>query len=333
MTISDSNLTPGEVLIAAREKASLSLEQVAESTRIAPNMLRAIELDEYHKISGDLYVKSFLRSYAEAVNLEAEELVELYLAYTGAAAGDSGGAQPASWEEQDVKITKVGLPWGWIVLGVCLIAGSYFLYQWWAGKTDGETQSVNATPAAAVVTDAAAETGAASADSAREVSAAEDTLALGWQLEIPTEQADSVKAAGGPPGTGKLHLPEALVGDSKISFSGGHHWSYVVRVISELPGDFAVKRDAESAFKAASFPKTLEQAKPLPLENIVAGQAYAVRRGFVVYWGADDHLSLRLGQIKGVEVSFNGIIQDVVRFNIGEEILLDASRLNRPAGN
>ena len=118
-----------------------------------------------------------------------------------------------------------------------------------------------------------------------------------------------------------------------MSFAGGRQWAYVVRLLSEEPGEFSVKRDAESAFDTAEFPASLTEAIALPAENIVAGKAYAVRRGLVVYWGADDHLSLRLGHVRGVEVSFNGVLQNVDRFRDGEEILLDSSRLAEPRGN
>ncbi len=86
MSDSGENLTPGEMLAAARAKTALSLEQMAENTKIPLNMLRAIEMDEYHKISGDLYVKSFLRSYAGEVGLDPEEMIELYHLFTGATA-------------------------------------------------------------------------------------------------------------------------------------------------------------------------------------------------------------------------------------------------------
>ncbi len=76
-------LTPGEMLGTARRKAGLNLDQMAEETKIPQPMLQAIELDEYHKISGELYVKSFLRAYAKEVGLDADEVLERYLSFTG----------------------------------------------------------------------------------------------------------------------------------------------------------------------------------------------------------------------------------------------------------
>ena len=57
--------TPGEVLGSARKEAGLSLAELSTRTKIPQDMLQAIERDEYHKISGDLYVKSFMGSFAQ----------------------------------------------------------------------------------------------------------------------------------------------------------------------------------------------------------------------------------------------------------------------------
>ena len=337
MTISENNVTPGEMLAAAREKASLSLEQVAENTRIAVNMLRAIELDEYHKISGELYVKSFLRSYAQAVALEPEDLIELYMAYIGASSPDVSGNQPTGWEEQDVKITKVGLPWGRILIFSLVVVAGVVLFLLLKGDNTAEESNDNLTGNTAEASPSNEESAGVLPDSSSleksKATGQPDTLSLGSLMDAPAKVVAEEIPDDPSRGTGKTDLPRAFEGNPHMSFQGGQHWSYVVRLISEKPGGFAIKRDAEANFSSANFPGAGVQAKPLPSENVVAGQAYAVRRGFVVYWGANDHLSLRLGHVKGVEVSFNGQVQDVTRFNDGEEILLDSSRLSGSSGN
>ncbi len=56
--------TPGEMISEAREAQDLSIALLSERTKIPPKVLSALELDEYHKISGPLYIKSFLRTCA-----------------------------------------------------------------------------------------------------------------------------------------------------------------------------------------------------------------------------------------------------------------------------
>ena len=112
--------TPGELLAAARDKAGLDLEQLAERTKIPSTMLEAIERDEYHKISGQLYVRSFLRSYAVEVGLDPDQVLELHGRFSGEGLSVPGADRAQVWAEDEVVVQKVGLPWRKI-LGVAAV--------------------------------------------------------------------------------------------------------------------------------------------------------------------------------------------------------------------
>ena len=329
MTADGENLTPGEMLAAARSKTELSLEQMAENTKIPLNMLRAIEMDEYHKISGDLYVKSFLRSYAKEVELDPEEMIELYHIFTGATGDNPQGAVDGAWNESDVQIKHLGLPWGLIIsIGVVVVAAAFAFY-WYSMKEPADVipeESVVKPVEYEVMSDGVASS-ATVIDTIKVADSKPDTLALGWQVSKPAVNESL------PTAMDKPELPEAFAGTPQNLFLDGQEWAYVVRLRSERPGQFEVMKDAETIFQKAEFPVSPAEAQPLPTENLVGGRAYAVKRGFVVYWGVNDHLSLRLGQITGVELSFNGQVQDLARFSAGQEILLDPSLLNEGAGN
>jgi Helix-turn-helix domain len=341
MNVSGDNLTPGEILSSARRKASLSLEQVAESTRIPANMLHAIEMDEYHKISGDLYVKSFLRAYSQEVGLDPEEMVEKFKAYTGVVSVENEPGGQSGWDENDVKIKRVGLPWGWIsflVVVVALAIASFY----WSGLGDSDTpesakiseKMVAKQPEEILVAGTPPEpTGAVSSETPAVAVVRNDTLAQGWQLEKESEPEVEVVRDTPPVRPMETVHPQALPGDPNIVFRGGRQWPYVVRLVTAEIGSFGVKRDAEKTFRLAEFPANKIEAIPLPEGEIVSGRAYAVREGYAVYWGMADHLSLRLGQVSGVQVTFNGFVQDLGRYRDGEEILLDSSRLGQSAGN
>ena len=68
----------GARLKEAREKRKISINRVYENTRIHPDMLYALEDDEYGKIPNSTYVKGFLRTYATYLGLDAEAVVEEY---------------------------------------------------------------------------------------------------------------------------------------------------------------------------------------------------------------------------------------------------------------
>lgn len=70
---------PGATLRAAREKRNLSQADIAEATRIKVHVIDAIENNDFQKLTAPLYVKGFIKMYAERVGLDPEPLVREYL--------------------------------------------------------------------------------------------------------------------------------------------------------------------------------------------------------------------------------------------------------------
>ncbi len=74
----------GQTLIAAREQAGMSVEQVAESTRIRQTLVRAIEHDDYRLCGGDFYTRGHIRSLARTVGLDPNPLIAEFDQASGA---------------------------------------------------------------------------------------------------------------------------------------------------------------------------------------------------------------------------------------------------------
>lgn len=68
----------GETLREARMRARIDISEIESQTKIRAKYLRAIENEEWDLLPGPTYVKSFLRTYAEALGLDARQLVEEY---------------------------------------------------------------------------------------------------------------------------------------------------------------------------------------------------------------------------------------------------------------
>lgn len=66
----------GRKLKEARESNGMSLSDVQESTKIQKRYLEGIEEGAYDIMPGKFYVRAFIKQYAEAVGLNAEELFE-----------------------------------------------------------------------------------------------------------------------------------------------------------------------------------------------------------------------------------------------------------------
>ncbi|NLY49484.1 MAG: helix-turn-helix domain-containing protein [Firmicutes bacterium] len=68
----------GDLLKETRLKQGITLEEVQEETKIRRYYLEALESGSVEAIPGEVYVRGFLRNYAQFLGLPAEELVARY---------------------------------------------------------------------------------------------------------------------------------------------------------------------------------------------------------------------------------------------------------------
>ena len=68
----------GERLRNAREAKGLSLRAVADLTRIRAVYLQALEDEQFDQLPGAVYARGFLRTFADALGLDADRLMDAY---------------------------------------------------------------------------------------------------------------------------------------------------------------------------------------------------------------------------------------------------------------
>src|SRR5215813_14265916 len=68
----------GDTLREARMRKKIDTTEIESKTKIRAKYLRAMENEEFDLLPGNTFVKSFLRTYAEALGLDAHRLVEEY---------------------------------------------------------------------------------------------------------------------------------------------------------------------------------------------------------------------------------------------------------------
>lgn len=76
----DSNNVPclGEFLRNEREKRGLSQDQVAEITRLRKHFIEALENEDWEKLPSPVFVKGFIRSYAQVIGFDGKEAIEMF---------------------------------------------------------------------------------------------------------------------------------------------------------------------------------------------------------------------------------------------------------------
>src|SRR5271169_5164361 len=68
----------GATLREARMRARIDVSEIEAQTKIRAKYLRALENEEWGLLPGPTFVKSFLRTYAQALGLDGKALVEEY---------------------------------------------------------------------------------------------------------------------------------------------------------------------------------------------------------------------------------------------------------------
>lgn len=68
----------GRALRSARERRGKNIEEAGRETRVRTDYLEALEREAFHELGSDVYVRSFLRSYAKYLGLNHEKVVGAY---------------------------------------------------------------------------------------------------------------------------------------------------------------------------------------------------------------------------------------------------------------
>jgi len=77
-------------LATIRRNRGISLEQIAQSTKISVRSLKAIEGGDFAKLPGGIYNTSYIRQYAQAIDFDESELLAFYRAQMGISASATG---------------------------------------------------------------------------------------------------------------------------------------------------------------------------------------------------------------------------------------------------
>lgn len=97
----------GRKLKEARESKGMSLSDVQESTKIQKRYLEGIEEGSYDIMPGKFYVRAFIKQYAEAVGLNAEELFEEFKSEVPSSKEDEVPLRPTGSAAATSQTTRV----------------------------------------------------------------------------------------------------------------------------------------------------------------------------------------------------------------------------------
>jgi cytoskeleton protein RodZ len=300
-----SGFGPGSRLAQAREDRALSVEEVARALRLSPRHIQALEADDYENLPGPTYVRGYLRSYAQFLELPPEEIVAAYNALSVAQQPvDLGRLAPPEQVTSDHGVVRLVTA---LVLGLFIVLA----VAWWYGQkqpariltpppgpASGDVGGLSGVPSDTSATGADAMQAAAQRE--KEAGSGSPMAPAGkpraeTSAPVAGPAAGRTPAAGSPPATSPPPVTVAAAAGAARA-----------RLLLETREESWVDvRDAAG--------------NRLLYETVPAGRTVSVE--------GEPPLSVFLGNVDGVRVSFNGQPYDagrhrrgpIARFTLGAE--------------
>jgi cytoskeleton protein RodZ len=144
----------GDQLRETRMRNRIDITDVEAATKIRAKYLRALENEEWDLLPGPTFVKTFLRTYADYLGLDARNLVEEYRArYERPSAPELTPFGTSIGSRRARPRRPILAPWMAVLAGIVVLLGALWLLGNWGGdEGDGgdevsATSTPNATPA------------------------------------------------------------------------------------------------------------------------------------------------------------------------------------------
>src|SRR5215472_7999945 len=291
----------GEYLRREREMRGVTLEEIAESTKISTRLLRALEQEHFSDLPGGVFTRSFIRHYADYLGLDSEHVLAEYKQVAPSEndydlnrlpAGSSFSTKPGS--------RGSAIPW---VVAAILLGGGYATYRDAHRPLEAALPPVVA-PATLPTTPASTSSGPGAPASGGATQPAASENAISPVSEPATHSAQAATPTGGDNSSSATQSPDDATGGTQSS--GGQEPPSSSKTASSAPagvnatatapvlgdGDLVLKvATTEDAWLAVSADgKTLMQ-RTLPANSV---RVFRANEAFDITTGNAEGTSLNL---------------------------------------
>lgn len=159
--------TAGSRLQAARQAAGLSRSDIAARTKIPERHIGSIEAGDYDALAGRSYATGFSRTYARAVGLDAEIIVQMVRHEMGRGQHDDRRLAPTFEPGDPSRIPGQSVVWIGVAGALAVVIGAFIFWRsFWSPAAELPSLLPAETPAARTAA-AAPRTPAAAAEAVR----------------------------------------------------------------------------------------------------------------------------------------------------------------------
>jgi cytoskeleton protein RodZ len=274
----------GENLRREREMRGVALEEISAATKISVRFLNCLEVEDFEKLPGGIFTRSFIRTYARYLGLDEDQVLAEYQLV----------AKPKSdFDPTRLTASRPGTrqrgsrgPVVAVLLAILLVTGGYAVYRYTRhlAETTAPPKPVPASPAPVTTPAGTSENPMASPSPA------------GTAGEQSTAPPSGLASSGAPSGstTGAAGTEESAV--PPFDMSGG----LVLQIAATERAWVAVDADAKTVLQRVLSPGEIETLKAKDSFDVTTGNA----QGIILTLNSETLKPLgRRGEVKSVHLT------------------------------
>ena len=127
----------GSYLKHERELRGVPLEEISGATKIHIRFLKAIEENSFDQLPGEVFIKGYIRSYANIIGANVEEILTIYEESVKLKNQANLSQEKSSFNTQPKTLLAYGLV---ILVVACLLFGVGFLIKNGVGESSGKSE-------------------------------------------------------------------------------------------------------------------------------------------------------------------------------------------------
>ncbi len=267
----------GENLRREREMRGVSLEEISEATKISIRFLEAIENEEFAKLPGGIFTRSFIRTYARYLGLDDERiLAEYQLAAQPRAEFDLprlASTRPVPSPRPGAKRTPLIA----VLVAVVMLAGGYALFRYSrraaempAGASSTPPVQASAPPAASATQPASGAVPANPATASGAPQASPGTEATAGAAQPNASSPNAATSPASSPGT--TAVPTAAPSAKPLETDTG----LTLQVAATDKSWVAVDADGKTVLQKSLNPNEVETLKAHDSFDVTTGNAQGI---------------------------------------------------------
>ena len=280
----DAPETFGQRLKKQREEKGLTLEEIANKTRIPVRNLKALETGDEAHLPASVYIKGFLRAYARELGLDEHKLVDEYNSIFGFETDKFKMRVPVTPKQNSYKLPVFVIA---LFLVAILVVGGYYFF-----KSPGE--SVLQTPPPPVTDKKAVEA----------EKQAESIPAVPPETSKPVEATGQATEPPRPEQT--LPAPEGSI--STTNQKAQPEASKETKIAGATPASHLLHQELPPAPEAGPHTLKINALQETWLQIFIddqEGRQYLLKPGQSVSWQAKKYFKLKIGNAGGVKLVFD----------------------------